>query len=168
VKLTPAGEILVKGRPLFKGYISGNGVDPAVDDDGYFSTGDIGYFDARNYLHLIGRKDRMFISGGENIHPEEIEQAIGEMESVEQVVVVPVEDAHFGKRPVAFIKTKKGMKFDDGRAKELLQDRLESFKIPDNFLSWPRGFGSLLKPPRSEFRAFAAEWIRLKVPPEHF
>lgn len=164
VKLTPEGEILVKGRPLFKGYISENRVVLPVDDEGFFPTGDIGYFDHGNRLCLTGRKDLMFISGGENIHPEEIEQAIGEIGSVEQVVVVPVEDPHFGKRPVAFIKTKKGMKFDDGRAKEVLRDRLESFKIPDDFMPWPQGSGHFLKPARGEFQACAAERVRLKPP----
>jgi O-succinylbenzoic acid--CoA ligase len=164
IKLTPDGEILVKGRVLFKGYVSEKRVALSLDDDGFFATGDVGYFDDENRLYLTGRKDLMFISGGENIHPEEIEQAIGQLESVEQAVVVSVEDARFGKRPVAFIKTKKGVKFDDARAKEVLQDRLESFKIPDDFLPWPQNFGSFLKPARSEFQALAAERIRLKPP----
>jgi O-succinylbenzoic acid--CoA ligase len=167
VKLSPDGEIVVKGRPLFKGYVHENEVVLPLDENGFFATGDVGYFDDGKRLYLTGRKDLMFISGGENIHPEEIEQVIGQMESVEQAVVVPIEDTHFGKRPVAFIKTKKGLKFDDARAKEVLRDQLESFKIPDCFLPWPRDFGALLKPARSEFQACAAERIRLKSPPEH-
>ena len=164
VKLTLEGEILVKGEPLFKGYVSENSIDLAVDDDGFFHTGDTGCFDAKNNLHLTGRKDSMFISGGENIHPEEIEQAIGCIKSVEQVVVVGIEDARFGKRPVAFIKTRQGRRFDSGRAKEVLQDRLERFKIPDDFLPWPQDFCPFLKPNRSEFQARATELIRPKRP----
>ncbi|MHC4770966.1 MAG: o-succinylbenzoate--CoA ligase [Planctomycetota bacterium] len=167
VKLSPDGEIRVKGRVLFKGYVHENRVALPLDDDGFFATGDIGYFDDGNRLYLTGRKDLMFISGGENIHPEEIEQAIVQLESVEQAVVVPVEDARFGKRPVAFVKTKKGVEFDDARAKEVLQDRLESFKIPDDFLPWPWELGLSLKPSRSEFQACAAEYSQLKLPPEH-
>ena len=166
VKLSPDGEIRVKGRVLFKGYVSENRVTLPLDDDGFFATGDIGYFDDGNRLYLTGRKDLMFISGGENIHPEEIEQAIVQLESVEQVVVVPVEDARLLYRPVAFVKTKKSLEFDDARAKEVLQDRLESFKIPDDFLPWPRQFGSFLKPARSEFQALAIERIRPKPSPQ--
>ena len=166
VKLSPDGEIMVKGRVLFKGYVQENRVVLPLDDDGFFAMGDIGYFDDGNRLYLTGRKDLMFISGGENIHPEEIEQAIVQLESVEQAVVVPVEDARFGKRPVAFVKTKKGVEFDDARAKEVLQDRLESFKIPDDFLPWPWQFGSFLKPARSEFQALATERIRPKPSPQ--
>jgi len=164
--MAPDGEIRVKGRVLFKGYVQENRVTLPLDKQGFFATGDLGYFDDGNRLCLTGRKDLMFISGGENIHPEEIEQAIVQLESVEQVVVVPVEDARFGKRPVAFVKTKKSLEFDDARAKEVLQDRLESFKIPDDFLPWPRQFGSFLKPARSEFQALAIEGIRPKPSPQ--
>ena len=167
VKLTPEGEIWVKGRTLFRGYVSKNGLVSGVDGNGFFPTGDMGFFDGENQLYLAGRKDLMFISGGENIHPEEIEQAIEGMESVEQVVVVPVEDARFGKRPVAFIKTNKGMRFDRIRANEVLQGRLEKFKVPDSFLPWPQDFGSFLKPARKEFRVRATEMIN-EVTPEHF
>jgi O-succinylbenzoic acid--CoA ligase len=167
VKLTPEGDILVKGESLFRGYISGNRVNLPVDGDGFFVTGDVGYFDDENRLHVTGRKDLMFISGGENIHPEEIEQAIGKIQSVEQVVVVPVEDARFGNRPVAFIKTKQGANFDEAQAKEFLRDRLERFKIPDDFLPWPQESDLLLKPSKSEFQSCAAEYIRLKAPPKH-
>jgi O-succinylbenzoic acid--CoA ligase len=152
----------VKGRVLFKGYVHENRVTLPLDDDGFFATGDMGFFDDGNRLCLTGRKDLMFISGGENIHPEEIEQAIVQLESVEQAVVVPVEDARFGKRPVAFVKTKNSVKFDDTRAKKVLQNRLESFKIPDDFLPWPRQFGSFLKPARIKFQALAVEWTRPK------
>jgi O-succinylbenzoic acid--CoA ligase len=162
VKLAPDGEIRVKGRVLFKGYVHENRVTLPLDDDGFFATGDMGFFDDGNRLCLTGRKDLMFISGGENIHPEEIEQAIVQLESVEQAVVVPVEDARFGKRPVAFVKTKNSVKFDDTRAKKVLQNRLESFKIPDDFLPWPRQFGSFLKPARIKFQALAVEWTRPK------
>ena len=164
MKLAPDGEILVKGQVLFKGYVHENRVVLPLDDDGFFATGDIGYFDDGNNLNLTGRKDLMFISGGENIHPEEIEQALVDMESVEQAVVVPVEDARFGKRPVAFVKTKKGVKFDDVRAKKVLQNRLESFKVPDDFLPWPRQFGSFLKPARSKFQALAIKRTRPRKP----
>jgi O-succinylbenzoic acid--CoA ligase len=159
MKLSPEGEILVKGRSLFKGYVAEKSVILPVDDEGFFDSGDIGYLDNENRLHVTGRKDLMFISGGENIHPEEIEKAIEYIESVEQVVVVPIEDIQFGSRPVAFIRTKEGMEFDVNRAKKVLRDRLESFKIPEHFLPWPKEFDSSLKPSISRLQTLAAEMV---------
>ena len=53
-------------------------------------------------LKMIGRKDSMFISGGENIQPQEIEERLSEIPGIEQSIVVPVQDPEFGNRPVAF------------------------------------------------------------------
>jgi O-succinylbenzoic acid--CoA ligase len=103
----PIGEILVKGQVLFKGYVHEKRVVLPLDDDGFFATGDIGYFDDGNNLNLTGRKDLMFISGGENIHPEEIEQVLVDLESVEQAVVVPVGGRPFRKTSCCLCQNKK-------------------------------------------------------------
>ena len=128
------GEILVKGAVLFQGYVEGDTLHRPLDADGWFHTGDLGELDAEGFLHLLGRIDSLFISGGENIHPEEIEQALCSLEAVQQAVVVPVADARFGQRPVAFVKTADG-------AHEALAPRLEAmlprFKIPVAFYAWP-------------------------------
>ncbi|MCP4156081.1 MAG: AMP-binding protein, partial [bacterium] len=66
-------EILVKGKTLFKGYLEKDSISIPLTKDGWFGTGDLGAIDAYGYLRVSGRKDNMFISGGENIMPEEIE-----------------------------------------------------------------------------------------------
>ncbi len=128
------GEILVKGAVLFQGYVEGDTLHRPLDADGWFHTGDLGELDADGFLRLFGRIDSLFISGGENIHPEEIEQALCSLDAVQQAVVVPVADATFGQRPVAFVKTADG-------AHEALAPRLEAmlprFKIPVAFYAWP-------------------------------
>jgi O-succinylbenzoic acid--CoA ligase len=101
LSVAPDGEILVKGETLFKGYV---GVGLPVDGNGWFHTGDLGFLDPEGYLVVTGRKDNLFISGGENIQPEEIERLLGTVEGVGRAVVVPVKDDEFGCRPVAFVE----------------------------------------------------------------
>jgi O-succinylbenzoic acid--CoA ligase len=155
VQISPNGEILVKGPVLFKGYLCNGRVLPAVDDKGFFATGYTGYFDRDDQLHVTGRKDLMFISGGENIYPQEIEGVLSQIDGVELAVVVAANDNCFGKRPVAFVKTQEGEKLDVDYFNDFLKSRIEKFKIPDIFLPWPEKFKSILKPPRSELQAYA-------------
>jgi len=136
LSISPDGEILVKGEVLFKGYIAGAKVNLPLENS-WFCTGDIGQQDRDGHLTVTGRRDNMFISGGENIHPEEIEKALLAIKGIEQVVVVPKEDKEFGQRPIAFIK------FTDDHLTEdeliqFLQAVLPRFKIPIAFYPWPQ------------------------------
>ena len=111
VSVSREGEILVRGETLFAGYVEGDRVERPLDAEGWFHTGDLGEFDASGNLRVLGRSDNLFISGGENVQPEEIEAALELLEGVERAVVTPVPDAEFGRRPVAFVKMA-----DDGSA----------------------------------------------------
>ena len=121
VRLGEDGEIWVKGPCLFQGYL---GEKPQKD---WFATGDLGRFDNGN-LHILGRKDWMFISGGENIQPEEIERELLALPEVLEAVVVGKEDPEFGKRPVAVVRAQQP--FDLKRMQTALTDRLPKYKIP--------------------------------------
>lgn len=130
------GEILVRGLTLFSGYIEGKSLDRSTDSDGWFYTGDLGRLDDEGYLYVEGRKDNMFISGGENIQPEEIETALERIRPVREAIVVPVQDAEFGRRPVAFVRWQ-----NDPQPLELVRERLapelERYKLPVAIYSWP-------------------------------
>ncbi len=152
VSVSERGEILVRGETLFAGYLDGDAVDLPLDEDGWFHTRDMGGLDADGRLRVRGRKDNLFISGGENVHPEEVEEALMRLDGVEEAVVVPLPDAQFGHRPVAFVRT-------DGRTVEpealarSLERVLPRFKIPTNFYRWP-GSARLggMKVDRASFR----------------
>ena len=148
LKIAPDGEIIVKGEVLFKGYVLGDSTTSAVDNDGFFHTGDIGCLDESGNLYVTGRKDLMFISGGENIFPEEIERAIKNIEGVEQVVVVPVTNVAMGRRPAAFIKMQTSEKPDADFIVNRLRERLEGFKVPVAFFEWPQTENFPIKPDR--------------------
>lgn len=123
------GQILVAGRPLFRGYVTETGLTDPRTEDGWYPTGDRGRLDAQGRLQVLGRVDRMFISGGENIQPEEIERALEQMPGVERAVVVPVPHTEYGARPVAFVRGLAPDRAEDVR--RALGAVLPRFKIPD-------------------------------------
>ncbi|MFQ5571910.1 MAG: o-succinylbenzoate--CoA ligase, partial [Rhodothermales bacterium] len=151
------GEILVKGKTLFQGYVEGDTRHPSCDSEGWFHTGDLGTLSTDGFLRVYGRKDNMFISGGENIHPEEIERALCMLDGVRQAIVVPIADATFGHRPVAFVQT-------SGEAPVLeelalhLAPVLPRFKIPTTFYAWPEAAStSDMKVDRAYFQRCAMQ-----------
>lgn len=126
------GEIWVRGSNLALGYWQKNeGIRPLVNAQGWFQTRDRGAWNHQHQLVVKGRFDNMFISGGENIQPEEIEQVIVQSGQVVQVFVLPVSDAEFGHRPVALLQFKH-YPFEKERDKlsVWLADKLEKFKQP--------------------------------------
>jgi O-succinylbenzoic acid--CoA ligase len=134
ISISERGEILVRGETLFAGYAEGEELDRPLDAGGWFHTRDLGELDEEGYLRVGGRMDNLFISGGENIQPEEVEEALYRLEGVDEAVVVPVPDEEFGARPVAFVR------MDDGEPRDLareLEPVLPRFKIPISFQPWP-------------------------------
>ena len=113
MKLAADGEILVRGPCLC-----------APGD--WFPTRDIGSWSAEGGFAIVGRKDWQFISGGENIQPEEIEQELTLFPEIEEAIVVPQLDIEFGHRPVLFAKTSLPLSEIQTR----LKTRLPSYKIP--------------------------------------
>lgn len=152
----PDGAIWVRGNTLFKGYVEKGICTPATNEEGWFVTGDVGEYTEDGALHVIGRKDSMFISGGENIQPEEIERAIELHEDIEQAIVVDIPSAEYGARPCAFVKMKPEARLHSARLKRYLKRHLASFKIPDRFYHWPEeATGGSIKPNRKQLRTIA-------------
>ena len=161
VRIAADNEVEVRGKIGFLGYLDGTGLHQPFDENGWFKTGDIGLWCSKDTkdqgdvdsLKITGRKDSMFISGGENIHPEEIESILLQFGKTEQAVVVAVQDAEFGARPVAFLKT--GEDFSESKLQKFLEKRLAKFKVPDLFLALPELVESEIKHNRVELSRFA-------------
>jgi O-succinylbenzoic acid--CoA ligase len=96
----------------------------------------------------------MFISGGENIYPEEIEEQLQFHNQIIDVCVVEVPDKEYGARPVAFIKIEATTIIDETQLKKYLEDKIAGFKIPVRFLSWPENLDQN-KPDRGYLRKLA-------------
>lgn len=155
LRISDDKEILLRGKTLFKGYISSSGLVRPFDDDGWFRTGDMGRLDSEGYLVVSGRKDNMFISGGENIHPEEIEAHIRSVAGIDDAVVVAVDDATYGQRPVAFVKATGDYTVDADKLLEYLRDRLPKYKMPVRIMDWPAADGGEMKPDRRYLTSLA-------------
>jgi len=156
LKIDNTGEVLVRGKTLCEGYVSGKNVLQCTDRKGWFHTGDLGSLDDNQNLIIKGRRDNMFISGGENIYPEEIEQHLQFQNHIMDVCVVDVQDDEFGARPVAFVKVDESYEIDETQIKKYLKDKLARFKIPIRILPWPVDVDEL-KPVREYFRILARE-----------
>lgn len=123
------GELALKGPSLSSGYFG----DPqasaeVIDDKGWFHTGDLAQHDEEWYFYIVDRKKDMFISGGENIYPAEIENALYEHPAVHMCAVVGVPDARWGEVGVACVVLK-----EEATAEALLahmQSRLARYKVP--------------------------------------
>jgi len=154
VRISPEREILVRGRTLFAGYVEDGETVLPLDPEGWFHTGDLGEMSSDGYLSVLGRRDNLFVSGGENVQPEEIEEALRRVEGVEEAVVVPVPDEEFGERPVAFVKKRAGVEDED--LSKALEPVLPRFKVPTAFHAWPASADlERMKIDRAFFRAEA-------------
>lgn len=131
------GEIFVKGKTLFTGYLKKQKLEKPFQK-GWFATGDLGEIFPDGRLRVLGRKDNMFISGGENIQPEEIEAILRELIGIEDVVVIPRPNPEFGMRPVAFLKIKNNCAILHRDITNFLSKHLPKYKIPDAFYRWPK------------------------------
>lgn len=153
LRVSDDGEILVRGRTLFAGYLDGESLRDPTDSDGWFRTGDLGSLDEKGYLTVHGRRDNRFVSGGENVQPEEVEAALKRLPGVEEAVVVPVPDEEFGHRPAAFVRGGA----DALSLSEELSALLPRFMVPVAFHPWPEDVSSGMKPDRSRLARLARE-----------
>jgi O-succinylbenzoic acid--CoA ligase len=156
VRVSPDGELLVRGGALASGLIDDDGLRALpLDDDGFLHTRDRGALTAEGHVVVHGRIDTVFISGGENIQPELVEQALLEHPHVRRALVVPVAHARFGARPVAFVEAQSGSVVDERVLTGHLEQRLARHEVPDAFLPWPVDDAGG-KPSRPHFAARAA------------
>lgn len=126
-----AGEIVARGPRLMGGYWKdAEKTAKTMTKDGWLRTGDMGYIDEDGYFFLAGRGDDMIIRGGENISPEEVENALYAHPAVEEVAVIGVPNPEWGQEPRAVVALKKG---EIATAEELIEfcrERLSGFKRP--------------------------------------
>jgi O-succinylbenzoic acid--CoA ligase len=128
VRSGEVGEIEVRGPTLTPGYY-GSGV-PATASDGWFRTGDLGWLDGEGYLYVVGRRDDLILSGGENIHPVEVENVLALHPDVAEACVAGVPDPHWGMAVAAWVRPRAGAVLAERELQDHVRARLAAFKVP--------------------------------------
>ena len=125
------GEILARGPRIMTGYWKDEQkTSQVITQDGWLRTGDMGWMDEEGYIYLAGRGDDMIIRGGENISPEEVENALHSCPKVEEAAVIGVPDPEWGQEPRAVVVLKKGETATQEEIMEFCRSKLSGFKRP--------------------------------------
>jgi acyl-CoA synthetase (AMP-forming)/AMP-acid ligase II len=125
------GEILTRGPSVAVGYYNNPEASKAFRPDGWFHTGDLGVFDERGYLKIVGRKKEMLIRGGANIYPREIEEVLYQYPKVRDAAVVGVPDPRLGERVCACLVPRDGTTITFEEIVAFLRPKISTYKLPE-------------------------------------
>jgi acyl-CoA synthetase (AMP-forming)/AMP-acid ligase II len=124
------GILELKSPGLMLGYHRRPDIGNPFTPDGYYSTGDVFRRDADGFYYFVGRRDDMFVSGGENIYPGEVEKMLEQHPAVQQAAVVPVDDEIKGQKPVAYIILRAGHSADADEIKRYALEHAPAYQHP--------------------------------------
>jgi fatty-acyl-CoA synthase len=124
------GELVIRGPNLMQGYWNRPEATNEAFEGGWFHTGDIARMDGDGDLYIVDRKKDMFISGGENVYPAEVENAIFELSQVAETAVIGARDEKWGEVGRAIVVLKPGEQLDEAEVIDFLKGRLAKYKVP--------------------------------------
>jgi fatty-acyl-CoA synthase len=130
VRLSPEAELQVRGPNVFPGYLGNPEASAAAFEDGWLRTGDVAEQDDEGDYRIRGRLKDMYISGGENVYPAEVEGVLHEHPSVADAAVVGVPDERWGESGVAFVVAVPGTEPIGEELREWCRRRLARYKVP--------------------------------------
>ncbi|MCL6571643.1 MAG: long-chain fatty acid--CoA ligase [Bacillus sp. (in: Bacteria)] len=130
VPVGEAGELIVKGPQVMKGYWNRPEDTAEVIKDGWLFTGDIGKMDEEGYFYIIDREKDMIIASGYNVYPREVEDVIYQLKGVEEVIVIGVCDAYRGETVKAFVKLIEGHNLVVEEIMQFARANLAPYKAP--------------------------------------
>ena len=144
------GEICVIGPAVFAGYYDNPEANAKAFRDGWFRTGDLGHMDEEGFVYITGRASDMYISGGSNIYPREVEEKILTHPAVGEVAVLGVPDPFWGEVGVAVCVAREGAKpVSEAELAAYLAPKVPRYKMPKRFFFWdalPKsGYGKVPK-----------------------
>jgi len=131
VRIAGTGEILLRGPNLMLGYYGDEeATRAAIDADGWLHTGDVGHLDEAGNLTITDRLKDMYICGGFNVYPAEVEQVLARLDGVAESAVIGVADARLGEVGRAYLVTRPGHMLDAGEVLAFCRERLANYKVP--------------------------------------
>ncbi len=128
------GEICVTGPAVFAGYYDNPDANAKAFRNGWFRTGDLGHLDAEGYLSITGRASDMYISGGSNVYPREIEEKILTHPKISEVAVLGVPDPVWGEVGIAVCVTVAGESVGEAELGAFLDGKMSRYKLPKRFV----------------------------------
>lgn len=160
------GEICVIGPAVFAGYYDNPEANAKSFRNGWFRTGDLGHMDEEGFVYITGRASDMYISGGSNIYPREIEEKILTHPAIAEVAVLGLPDPVWGEIGVAVCVCRGGARADEAEIAGFLSEKIARYKMPKRFFFWdalPKsGYGKVPKRlVRDELEARGQlDWLR--------
>jgi len=131
VPVGEVGELLLRGPHIFSGYWDEpEETAKTIEPDGWVHTGDLARVDEEGFYYIVGRSKDMFISGGENVYPTEIEELLYQHPAVLEAAVIGIPDEKWGEVGKAVIVVKPGHSLAADEIREYLKERLAKYKIP--------------------------------------
>ncbi len=124
------GEFLLKGPNVTPGYWKNDNATKETIIDGWFSTGDVVARDKDGFIYVVDRIKNMYISGGENVYPAEVEHSLRQHPEITDVAIIGVPDNKWGEAGIAFIVKSKASKLSKDDIKNYCLERLAKYKIP--------------------------------------
>jgi len=125
------GEVVVRGYNVMQGYLEDERATlEAIDGDGWLHTGDVGVLDARGYLKITDRLKDMYIAGGFNCYPAEIERMMAAHPAIAQVAVIGVPDERLGEVGKAFVVPRPGQRIEGAELTAWCRDKMANYKVP--------------------------------------
>ena len=106
----------------------------AIDEEGWFYTGDLATMDEKGYIRIVGRKKEMIIRGGFNIYPREVEEIYYKHPSILEIAIVGLPDTVLGEISCAAIKLKPGHFEEEESMKDFIKDKVADYKVPDRIV----------------------------------
>ena len=143
------GEICVRGPGVFAGYHNNPEATEQATRFGWFHTGDLGHRDERGFVYITGRASDMYISGGSNVYPREIEEVLLSHPAVMEACVVGMPHERWGESGAAVVVLEDGAAAMEAELLAHLDGRLAKYKWPTRFVFWPElprsGYGKVAK-----------------------
>ncbi|MDI6025024.1 acyl-CoA synthetase [Corticibacterium sp. UT-5YL-CI-8] len=147
------GEICAMGPAVFAGYYNNPEANAKAFRNGWFRTGDLGHIDETGFLYITGRASDMYISGGSNVYPREVEEKLLMHPALNEVAILGVPDPFWGEVGIAVCTLRPGSLTDGNELRTWLDGKVSRYKLPKKFVFWD-------EMPKSAYGKIAKKLIR--------
>jgi fatty-acyl-CoA synthase len=136
VELGETGEICAIGPAVFAGYYKNPEANAKSFRNGWFRTGDLGHMDEQGFVYITGRQSDMYISGGSNVYPREVEEKLLQHPAISEVAILGIPDPVWGEVGIAVCVARPGERVEAGELAAWLDGKVSRYKLPKRYVFW--------------------------------